>query len=87
MGRRRQCFEESATYEVYECYKTHVLETDTIPNPHAFWEKVLTKQLGYKMPWGSFQYHMMQLQIRKLIVIDDVTKAVSLPEIELIEKL
>ena len=86
MARRKTPFEESATYEVYLTYKQHVMNTDTIPNPHSFWEKILKPKLGYQMGWGSFQYHIMQLQIRGLLTIDETTKAVSFPELDVVEK-
>ena len=86
MARTRIPFEESATHEVYQCYKDYVIQNEEYPNPHAFWKHVLIPQLGYQMPWGSFQYHIMQLQIRRLVVVNEVTKAVRLPELDIVEK-
>lgn len=95
VARPRIPFEESATFEIYEAYRAYVLETEPFefPNPHAFWEKVLKPQLGYEMPWGSFQYHWQRLQIKKhpqtgqpYVLVNDKTKAVNLPEFDLIGK-
>lgn len=86
MARQRRCFEDTTAFEIYNCYKNHAEQTATLPNPHAFWERILVPQLGYQMPYGSFQYHWMQLQIRALIKVDEITKAVSVPELVIREK-
>jgi hypothetical protein len=105
MARPTIPFEESATHEVYEAYRSYVLQENSpekieerqgryfFPNPHAFWEKILVPQLGYDMPWGSFQYHWQRLQIKRnpvtgepYIIVDEVTKAVTMPEMNLIQR-
>lgn len=105
MARPTIPFEESATHEVYQCYRDYVRQENDpdrvndregyyfFPNPHVFWEKILRPKLGYEMPWGSFQYHWQRLQIKRhpltgepYIVVDETTKAVTLPELNLIDR-
>ena len=104
MARPRIPFEESATKEVYDAYRAYVLCEDDaeramrqegfyFPNPHWFWESVLKPQLGYDMPWGSFQYHWQRLQIQRhpvtglpYIMVDDKSHAVTLPDIAFLER-
>lgn len=86
MARPRLPFEESATFEVYQEYKRYVVENDEYPCPHAFWKTILVPKLGYQMPYGSFQYHLLQLQIRRLIVINELTRAVRFLELDVVEK-
>jgi hypothetical protein len=94
MARRRRLFIETTAYEIYSCYKQHAQKTKTLPNPHVFWEEILVPQLGYQMPWGSLQYHWQRLQIERCpdtnepyIVIDTRTKAVRVPELDIVERI
>lgn len=86
MARPKAPFEETATYEVYQCYHDYAMANDEIPNPHAFWEKILVPKLGYQMPWGSFQYHLMKLQILGKLIVNADTKAVRFPELDIVKK-
>lgn len=86
MARPRIPFEETTTYEVYTQYRDYAMTHDQIPNPHAFWEQVFVPKLGYQMNWGSFQYHMMKLQIMGLVIIHQETKAVMFSDLDIVEK-
>jgi hypothetical protein len=77
MARPRLPIEETLRYEIYCEYCRHAERTNTLPNPHVFYEQILT-QLGYSIKWSTFRDHWRELQLDGLIRTDKRTGAVEI---------
>lgn len=86
MPRRTLPLRESIRGEIYDLLVSFAVANQAIPNAHSFWRNVVCEKLGYKIPWGSFQYHFMKLQIDGLVEIEPLTKAIKITGVELIPK-
>ena len=82
----------SETHNIYLSYKQHAIDTKTLPLPALFYENILKAQ-GYAMTYTGFLYHWYKLQRTRIpytqdyyIMVDENTKAIRLPEIDIVEK-
>src|SRR5687768_5451116 len=91
-----QKFLRSQTWKVYQEYKQHAVDSGTLPNPTAFYDDVFSYK-GYIMTYTGFLYHWQKLQHTPIpgtlkenplyyIMIDTDTKAIRLPELDIVEK-
>jgi hypothetical protein len=81
MGRHAQDFEETLTYELYQVWLNHAEVSGTLVNPNAFCTLVLP-QHDYHLKPTSFRYHTRQMVIKGVLVFDQLTGAIHLPELE-----
>lgn len=83
MGRHAIPFEDSPGGEIYSTLLEFVDIHQAIPNPHAFWSKVLCERKKYQISRGSFDYWWMKLQIAGLVSVEPETKAIKVSDVRL----
>ena len=83
MARPLQPFEETIGNEIYQALLAFVDQYQMIPNPHAFWSKVLVAQQGYALSRGGFDYWFFRLQLAGLVRVDPITKAIRVKDIRI----
>jgi hypothetical protein len=86
MARPRLPLEETLRYEIYCEYCRHAERTNTLPNPHVFFNQVL-KPLGYDMGWETFRDHWKELRLDGLIRLERRTGAVEIVRSDVITPL
>ena len=78
--------DEGTGDEIYQMLVKYAGERKVLPNPHALWRKVIVGLYGYPISRGCFDYHWMRFQIDGLIVVDRLTKAYRVTDIEMVVK-
>ncbi len=72
--------------EIYDMIVRYASERAVLPNPHALWKKVIVDLYKYPISRGCFDYHWLRFQIAGLIVVDQLTKAYKVADVELVVK-
>lgn len=75
MGRHSLPLEDTVRGEIYQVYLDYAETHSTVPNSHAFWEKVVVPA-GYSISWSTFRVHWRELQYAGLIKIDKKTGSI-----------
>lgn len=83
MARPLSPLEETIGGEIYNILLEFVDHARAIPNPHAFWKKVLIEQKGYIISRSAFDYWWMRLQLAGLIQIEPLTRAVKVRDVRM----
>lgn len=84
MGRPRMDPEDSIRGEVLRRLTTYSLQEKCIPNMHAFYENVFSKE--YPMPFGTFRWHWNELFRDGLLLKDPKTGALKVKTIDIVDR-
>lgn len=72
--------------EIYEMIKRYAGTDKFLPNPYKLWKKVIVEKYGYAVSRGCFDYHWMRFRLAGKVIIDPLTKAYRIADVDFVVK-